>query len=72
MPALVGVLALQGDVQEHMAALGRAGARTLAVKTQAELDRVDGLVIPGGESTTVMKLLSRFGLDDAIVARVRA
>ncbi len=72
MPALVGVLALQGDVEEHMAALGRAGARTLAVKTQGELDRVDGLVIPGGESTTVMKLLSRFGLDDAIVARVRA
>ncbi len=72
MPALVGVLALQGDVQEHMAALGRAGARTLAVKTQSELDRVDGLVIPGGESTTVMKLLSRFGLDEAIVARVRA
>ena len=72
MSALVGVLALQGDVQEHMAALGRAGARTLAVKTQSELDRVDGLVIPGGESTTVMKLLSRFGLEDAIVGRVRA
>ncbi len=72
MSALVGVLALQGDVQEHMTALGRAGARALAVKTRGELDRVDGLVIPGGESTTVMKLLSRFGLDDAIVARVRA
>ena len=72
MPGLVGVLALQGDVDEHVAALQRAGAQTLAVKTQADLARVDGLVIPGGESTTVMKLLTRFGLGTAIVARVRA
>jgi pyridoxal 5'-phosphate synthase pdxT subunit len=69
---LVGVLALQGDVAEHASALERAGARAIAVKTRAELDRVDGLVIPGGESTTVMKLLARFGLDEPIVARVRA
>ncbi|HTA40100.1 MAG TPA: pyridoxal 5'-phosphate synthase glutaminase subunit PdxT [Candidatus Acidoferrales bacterium] len=69
---VVGVLALQGDVAEHVAALEKAGARALAVKTRAELDRVDGLVIPGGESTTVMKLLSRFELAEPIVARVRA
>jgi 5'-phosphate synthase pdxT subunit len=69
---LVGVLALQGDVAEHVAALEAAGAQTLAVKTLAELERVDGLVIPGGESTTVMKLLARFELAEPIVARVRA
>ncbi|MHB8146775.1 MAG: pyridoxal 5'-phosphate synthase glutaminase subunit PdxT [Vulcanimicrobiaceae bacterium] len=72
MSALIGVLALQGDVDEHVAALQRAGAEALAVKTQADLGRADGLVIPGGESTTVMKLLARFGLDAAIVARVRS
>ena len=69
---LIGVLALQGDVVEHLAALERAGARAIAVKTADELARVDGLVIPGGESTTVMKLLDRFGLAVPIVARVRA
>ena len=69
---LVGVLALQGDVVEHVAALERAGARASGVKTLEELARVDGLVIPGGESTTVIKLLARFGLDAPIVERVRA
>jgi pyridoxal 5'-phosphate synthase pdxT subunit len=68
---LVGVLALQGDVIEHIAALERVGARAIAVKTPADLAKADGLVIPGGESTTVMKLLDRFGLADPIVARVR-
>ena len=69
---LVGVLALQGDVFEHAAALRRAGADAIEVKTIADLDRVDGLVIPGGESTTVMKLLARFGLDVPIRRRVKA
>ena len=59
---LVGVLALQGDVVEHIAAFERAGAAAIPVKTARDLERVQGLVIPGGESTTVMKLL---------VARVR-
>jgi 5'-phosphate synthase pdxT subunit len=67
----VGVLALQGDVAEHLAALERSGARARAVKTRADLVGLDGLVIPGGESTTVMKLLERFGLSEAIVERVR-
>ncbi len=69
-PALIGVLALQGDVIEHIASLERAGARAIAVKTQADLDKVDGLVIPGGESTTVMKLLERFALHAPITSRV--
>jgi pyridoxal 5'-phosphate synthase pdxT subunit len=67
----VGVLALQGDVVEHIAALERAGARAIAVKTPEQLTTAGGLVIPGGESTTVMKLLERFGLAGPIVTRVR-
>jgi pyridoxal 5'-phosphate synthase pdxT subunit len=72
VPPVVGVLALQGDVVEHAAALQRAGAAPLAVKSVADLDRVDALIVPGGESTTVMKLLTRFGLETPVVARVRA
>jgi 5'-phosphate synthase pdxT subunit len=68
---LVGVLALQGDVDEHCAALERSGARTLRVKTVEELARVDGLVVPGGESTTVIRLLDRFEMTAPLVERVR-
>ena len=68
---LVGVLALQGDVVEHVGALERAGAQATTVKTPQELALVEGLVIPGGESTTVMKLLDRFELAQPIVERVR-
>jgi pyridoxal 5'-phosphate synthase pdxT subunit len=72
MPApLVGVLALQGDVLEHVAALQRAGARTREVRTPDDLAAVDALVVPGGESTTVIRLLDRFGLTEPIKARVR-
>ncbi len=68
----IGVLALQGDVVEHIAALERAGARGIPVKTPAELKRVDGLIVPGGESTTVMKLLDRFQLGAPLSARAGA
>ncbi len=68
----VGVLALQGDVDEHIAALERAGAKACAVKTRASLDACAALVIPGGESTTVIKLLDRFALADPLRERVRA
>ncbi|MBV8372995.1 MAG: pyridoxal 5'-phosphate synthase glutaminase subunit PdxT, partial [Candidatus Eremiobacteraeota bacterium] len=71
MSPLVGVLALQGDVTEHLAALDRAGARGIAVKTTSDLKRAAGLIVPGGESTTVMKLIDRFGLTRPIVERVR-
>lgn len=71
-PAAIGVLALQGDVVEHIAAMQRSGAQAVPVKTLADLQRVDGLIIPGGESTTVMKLLERFDLADPIVQRARA
>ncbi len=72
MAIRVGILALQGDVIEHLAAMRRAGAEAVEVKASRELASVDALVIPGGESTTVMKLLNRFSLDRPIVARVRA
>jgi 5'-phosphate synthase pdxT subunit len=55
--AKVGVLALQGDFEAHKRALERAGASAVPVRTAAELDDLEGLVIPGGESTTMLKLL---------------
>jgi 5'-phosphate synthase pdxT subunit len=70
--ARIGILALQGDVVEHAAALKRAGAIPSEVKTPADLANVDALIVPGGESTTVMKLLDRAGLAAPIVQRVRA
>jgi pyridoxal 5'-phosphate synthase pdxT subunit len=68
---LVGVLALQGDVIEHVRALEGCGVKTCEVKTEAELACVDALVIPGGESTTVLRLLDRFALDMPIIERVK-
>jgi pyridoxal 5'-phosphate synthase pdxT subunit len=53
----IGVLALQGDTREHLAALREAGAESMQVRRRGELDKVDGLVIPGGESTTMSHLL---------------
>ena len=57
MKKRVGVLALQGDFEAHRNALERAGAEAVEVRTKADLDSVDGLIIPGGESTTMLKLL---------------
>jgi 5'-phosphate synthase pdxT subunit len=53
----IGILALQGDFEAHQRALERAGAHGVEVRSAAELDRVDGLILPGGESTTMLKLL---------------
>jgi 5'-phosphate synthase pdxT subunit len=69
---LVGVLALQGDVLEHVRALRRCGARTLRVRSRADLDAVDGLIVPGGESTTIGKLLERFDLMEPLRERILA
>lgn len=68
----VGVLALQGDVREHLSALADAGAEPLRVRRPEELDRVDALVLPGGESTTMAKLARLFELLDPLRARVAA
>jgi 5'-phosphate synthase pdxT subunit len=67
---VIGVLALQGDVAEHLRALGEAGARPVPVRRAAELDSVDGLIIPGGESTTIWKLTVIFDLIDPLRKRV--
>jgi 5'-phosphate synthase pdxT subunit len=67
----VGVLALQGDVVEHLHALRRSGVEAVEVKNERELASVDALIVPGGESTTVIRLLERFGLVEPIKARVR-
>ena len=68
----VGVLALQGDVREHVRALDQAGATPVPVKTPADLASVDALVIPGGESTTIGKLLERFGLRQPVIERAHS
>ena len=62
----VGVLALQGAFREHARALRAAGADVVEVRLPEQLDGLDGLVIPGGESTTITKLAALYGLDDAI------
>jgi len=66
--AKIGVLALQGDYEKHARALERAGAQVSEVRTEAELAAVDGLVIPGGESTTMLKLLDRESLFEPLRA----
>jgi len=72
MTGRAGVLALQGDVAPHAAALRAAGAAPIEVRCPGSLERCTHLVLPGGESTTLRRLLDLFGLADAIRARVRA
>ncbi|MEV7120929.1 pyridoxal 5'-phosphate synthase glutaminase subunit PdxT [Kitasatospora griseola] len=68
----IGVLALQGDVREHLVALAAADALARPVRRPEELAEVDALVMPGGESTTISKLAVLFGLMDPLRERVRA
>ena len=68
----IGVLALQGDVREHVRALEAAGATGMPVKRPDQLAGVDGLILPGGESTTIGKLLDRFDLLDPVKERARS
>jgi len=72
MSPVVGVLALQGDVAEHLRAVREAGGRAVAVRRPGELDAVDGLIIPGGESTTMWKLAVIFELIDPLRKRLAA
>jgi 5'-phosphate synthase pdxT subunit len=62
----IGVLALQGAFREHARALRRLGAEVVEVRLPEELQGLDGLVVPGGESTTMMRLADLYGLDDAL------
>ena len=68
---VVGVLALQGDVREHVRALEAAGARAVTVRRPAEVEAVDGLVLPGGESTTIARLARTFEVLEPLRRRVR-
>ncbi|GAA3031514.1 pyridoxal 5'-phosphate synthase glutaminase subunit PdxT [Streptosporangium longisporum] len=68
----IGVFALQGDVREHMHALEAVGARAVAVRRPRELEEVDGLVVPGGESTTMWKLAETFELLEPLRMRIKA
>ena len=65
-----GVLALQGDVREHLRSLEAAGAEAVPVRTRDDLDAVDGIVVPGGESTTIGRLLGIFGLLEPLRRRL--
>lgn len=67
----VGVLALQGDVREHLAAFTRCGVDAVPVRLAGELDEVDALTIPGGESTTMSKLLRAFHLEEPLRRRLQ-
>ena len=70
MSPVIGVLALQGDVAEHRRAVTGTGATAVAVRRPAELDTVDGLIIPGGESTTMWKLAGVFELIEPLRKRI--
>jgi 5'-phosphate synthase pdxT subunit len=69
---VIGVLALQGDVREHLAAVSACGLRAVPVRRASELDAVDAMVIPGGESTTMSRLLETFELLDPLRGRIAA
>ena len=66
----VGVLALQGDFREHVEVLRRLGVEAREVRLPEDLEGIDGLIIPGGESTTIARLLERFGLREPLVSRI--
>ena len=68
----VGVLALQGDFREHIAALTAIGIEAIAVKTESEINSVDALILPGGESTTIAKLARIFGVFEVIQQKIAA
>jgi 5'-phosphate synthase pdxT subunit len=66
----IGVLALQGDFAEHLGILESCGYRRLMVRSCMDLEQADALIIPGGESTTMLKLIDRYEIRDALVKRV--
>src|SRR6266581_8366048 len=65
-PLRIGVLAVQGNFREHAAMLRALGAEVTEVRKPEELEGLDGLVVPGGESTTFMRLMRLYGLDKAV------
>ncbi len=71
-PPRIGVLAIQGDYAAHAGALAETGAEPREIRKAEELAGLDGLILPGGESTTMLKFLERHGLFDALAAFCRA
>ena len=69
-PVTIGVLALQGDVREHVAVLGELGVDTVRVRRPEELGTIDGLIIPGGESSVMDKLSRAFGVREPLLAAI--
>lgn len=67
----IGILALQGAFIEHQASLDKCGAKTVQVRTVKQLEQIDALIIPGGESTTIGKLMRQYGLEQEISARAQ-
>jgi 5'-phosphate synthase pdxT subunit len=65
-PLRIGVLAVQGNFREHAAVLRRLGAEPVEIRLPEQLDGIDGLIIPGGESTAIGRLMRLYGLDDAV------
>jgi 5'-phosphate synthase pdxT subunit len=68
----VGVLALQGDVREHVSSLIACGVDPITVRRSSEIDQIDALVLPGGESTTIAQLAEVFGIYDQLKSRIAA
>ena len=68
----VGVLALQGDVREHIAALLSCGVEAVAVRRDHEIENIEALVLPGGESTTIAQLAEVFGIFDLIKNKIQS
>ncbi|MCW4353257.1 pyridoxal 5'-phosphate synthase glutaminase subunit PdxT [Hoyosella sp. YIM 151337] len=68
---VIGVLALQGDFREHIAAVEACGARAVGVRRRDEIEAIDGLIVPGGESTTMSRLLTVFDLLEPLRARLK-
>jgi 5'-phosphate synthase pdxT subunit len=71
-PPRIGVLALQGAVREHVEAIRDVGGEPVLVRLPADLEGLDALILPGGESTTMRKLIDRYGLREPILAMARA
>ena len=70
--SVIGVLAIQGDFLEHRQVLDRLGVESPEIRLPVQLDGIDGLIIPGGESTTIVQLIDIYGFRDALAERVRA
>jgi 5'-phosphate synthase pdxT subunit len=67
----IGVLGMQGDIEEHLSMLEKIGIPSIRVKSLKHLNSIDGLIIPGGESTTMVKLLKKTGLFDELIKRIK-